>query len=153
MRDQAQTNGTENSKEEQPPRETARDLRDSPSPGDVFRPGPVRLSRLRDEQCEGVSEAEREAAVEQNGLERRRKRTCWIRSIKGRGLGCTVIDRCLKKTKRRYLYIYMSIYFYKHTHIYYTSMSISKKLSRLDLEIHKVDHQDRLVIHHLSLKK
>jgi hypothetical protein len=112
MRDQAQTNGTENSKEEQPPRETARDLRDSPSPGDVFRPGSVRLSRLRDEQCEGVSEAEREAAVEQNGLERRRKRTCWIRSIKGRGLGCTVIDRCLKKTKLRYLYIYIYEYLF-----------------------------------------
>jgi hypothetical protein len=34
----------------------------------------------------------------------------------------------------------MIIYLYKYMYIYSTPMNTSKKLSRLDLEIHKFDH-------------
>jgi hypothetical protein len=35
---------------------------------------------------------------------------------------------------------------YKHTHAHFTSMSISERLSQLDLEIHEVDHQECLTV-------
>jgi hypothetical protein len=35
---------------------------------------------------------------------------------------------------------------YKHTRTHPTPMSTSEKLSRLDLEIHKVGYQERLTI-------
>jgi hypothetical protein len=41
-------------------------------------------------------------------------------------------------------HIYTSTYPYEHTHTHPTSMSTSERLSRLDLEIHKVGHQERL---------
>jgi hypothetical protein len=40
----------------------------------------------------------------------------------------------------------MRIHSYKHTHTYPTSMSTSERLSRLDLEIHKVGHQEHLTV-------
>jgi hypothetical protein len=40
----------------------------------------------------------------------------------------------------------MSTHIYKHTHVRSTSMSTSERLSRLDLEIHEVGHQERLTI-------
>jgi hypothetical protein len=36
----------------------------------------------------------------------------------------------------------MSTYLYEYMHAHPTLMSTSKKLSRLDLEIHEVDHQE-----------
>jgi hypothetical protein len=42
-----------------------------------------------------------------------------------------------------YIYTCMSIYFYQH--IYYISMSISERLSRFDLKIYEVGHQECLV--------
>jgi hypothetical protein len=38
------------------------------------------------------------------------------------------------------IYTYISIHSYKYMYIYSISMIIFKKLSRLDLEIHKIDH-------------
>jgi hypothetical protein len=35
---------------------------------------------------------------------------------------------------------------YEHTHAYPTPMSTSERLSRLDLKIHKVSHQERLTV-------
>jgi hypothetical protein len=35
---------------------------------------------------------------------------------------------------------------YEHTYAHPTSMSTSKRLNRLDLEIHKVDHQERFAV-------
>jgi hypothetical protein len=35
---------------------------------------------------------------------------------------------------------------YKHTHAHPISMSISERLSRFDLEIHKVDHQECIAV-------
>jgi hypothetical protein len=40
----------------------------------------------------------------------------------------------------------MNTHPYKYTYIYHTLMSISEKLSRLDLEIHEVGHQERLAV-------
>jgi hypothetical protein len=40
----------------------------------------------------------------------------------------------------------MSIHPYKYIHIYSTSMSISERLDRLDLKIHKVGHEERLTV-------
>jgi hypothetical protein len=42
--------------------------------------------------------------------------------------------------KYRYLYIYINTYPYEYMHAYTISISTSERLSRLDLEIHKVDH-------------
>jgi hypothetical protein len=39
-----------------------------------------------------------------------------------------------------------STYSYEHTHIQPTPMSTFKSLSRLDLEIHEVGHQERLAV-------
>jgi hypothetical protein len=44
------------------------------------------------------------------------------------------------------IHIRMSTHLYEHTHAHPTPMSISEKLSRLDLEIHEVGHQERLVV-------
>jgi hypothetical protein len=38
------------------------------------------------------------------------------------------------------------IFLYEHTHVHPTSMSTFERLDQLDLEIHEVDHQERLVI-------
>jgi hypothetical protein len=35
---------------------------------------------------------------------------------------------------------------YEHTYAHPISMSTSKRLNRLDLEIHKVDHQERFAV-------
>jgi hypothetical protein len=40
----------------------------------------------------------------------------------------------------------MSIYLYEHTYAYPISMSIFKRLNRLDLEIHEVSHQECIAI-------
>jgi hypothetical protein len=40
----------------------------------------------------------------------------------------------------------MSIYLYEHTYAHTTSMSTSERLSQLYLEIHEVDHQERIAI-------
>jgi hypothetical protein len=37
----------------------------------------------------------------------------------------------------------MNIHFYEHAHAHPTPMSTSERLSRLDLEIHKVSHKER----------
>jgi hypothetical protein len=46
------------------------------------------------------------------------------------------------------IYIYMDTQLYKHKHMYAhpISISISEILSRLDLEIHEVGHQEHLVV-------
>jgi hypothetical protein len=43
-------------------------------------------------------------------------------------------------------YTRMSTHFYEHTHAHHTPMSIFERLSRLDLEIHEVGHQERLAV-------
>jgi hypothetical protein len=43
-------------------------------------------------------------------------------------------------------HICMSTHSYEHTHAHHIPMSTSEKLSRVDLEIHKVDHQERLAV-------
>jgi hypothetical protein len=40
----------------------------------------------------------------------------------------------------------MNAYTYEHTHTHLTLMSTSERLSRLDLEIHKVGHQKYLTV-------
>jgi hypothetical protein len=35
---------------------------------------------------------------------------------------------------------------YEHMHTYFTLMSTSERLSRFDLEIHEVGHQERITI-------
>jgi hypothetical protein len=35
---------------------------------------------------------------------------------------------------------------YKYTYSHHISMSTSERVSRLDIEIHKVDHQERIVV-------
>jgi hypothetical protein len=40
----------------------------------------------------------------------------------------------------------MSIHTYEYTHTYFIPMSTSKKFNRLDLEIYKVSHQERLTV-------
>jgi hypothetical protein len=40
----------------------------------------------------------------------------------------------------------MSTHSYEHTHIHFTPMSTSKRLSRLDLEIYEVGHQECIVV-------
>jgi hypothetical protein len=43
-------------------------------------------------------------------------------------------------------HIYMSIYPYQYMYAHLILMSTSEKLSQLDLEIHEVGHQERLII-------
>jgi hypothetical protein len=43
-------------------------------------------------------------------------------------------------------YICMSTHPYKHTYAHHTLISISERLSRFDLEIHEVSHQERLTV-------
>jgi hypothetical protein len=40
----------------------------------------------------------------------------------------------------------MSTHPYEHTHVYVIPMTTSERLSRLDLEIHEVDHQECLAV-------
>jgi hypothetical protein len=40
----------------------------------------------------------------------------------------------------------ISIHSYEHMHVYTIPMSTSERLNRLDLEIHKVDHKERLAV-------
>jgi hypothetical protein len=40
----------------------------------------------------------------------------------------------------------MSTHPYEHMHTHPTPMSTSERLSRFDLEIHEVDHQERLTV-------
>jgi hypothetical protein len=40
----------------------------------------------------------------------------------------------------------MSTHPYEHTHAHLTSMSTSERLSRLDLEIHEVGHQEHIAV-------
>jgi hypothetical protein len=44
------------------------------------------------------------------------------------------------------IHTHMSTHPYEHTHVHPTPMSTFKRLSRLDLEIHEVGHQERLVV-------
>jgi hypothetical protein len=44
----------------------------------------------------------------------------------------------------------MSTHRYEHTHAHPTPMSTSERLSRLDLEIHEVGHQERLTVDGMS---
>jgi hypothetical protein len=41
---------------------------------------------------------------------------------------------------------HMSTHSYEHTHVHSTPMSTSERLSRLDLEIHEVGHQEHFVV-------
>jgi hypothetical protein len=41
---------------------------------------------------------------------------------------------------------YMSTHPYEHTHTHSTSVSTSERLSRLDIEIHKIGHQERITV-------
>jgi hypothetical protein len=52
------------------------------------------------------------------------------------------------KNTDTYIYIYMDTQLYKHKHMYAhpISISISEILSRLDLEIHEVGHQEHLAV-------
>jgi hypothetical protein len=43
-------------------------------------------------------------------------------------------------------YIHMSTHLYKYTHTQSTPMSISERLSRLNLEIHEIGYQECLVV-------
>jgi hypothetical protein len=45
-----------------------------------------------------------------------------------------------------HILIYIQALISMNTHADHTSMSNSERLSRLDLEIHEVDHQNRLTI-------
>jgi hypothetical protein len=40
----------------------------------------------------------------------------------------------------------MSTHPYEHTHVYSTPISTSERLSRFDLKIHEVGHQERIAI-------
>jgi hypothetical protein len=40
----------------------------------------------------------------------------------------------------------MSTHPYEHTYVHSTPMSTSERLSRFDLEIHEVGHQERLAV-------
>jgi hypothetical protein len=40
----------------------------------------------------------------------------------------------------------MSTHSYEYTHAHSSTMNTSEKLSRLDFEIHKVGHQERLTV-------
>jgi hypothetical protein len=40
----------------------------------------------------------------------------------------------------------MSTQFYEHTHVHLTPMSTSERLSRFDLKIHEVSHQELLTV-------
>jgi hypothetical protein len=40
----------------------------------------------------------------------------------------------------------MSTHPYEHTHAHPNSMSISERLSWLDLEIHEISHQERIAV-------
>jgi hypothetical protein len=40
----------------------------------------------------------------------------------------------------------MSTHPYEHTHTHSTSVSTSERLSRLDIEIHKIGHQERITV-------
>jgi hypothetical protein len=44
------------------------------------------------------------------------------------------------------IYIRIITYPYEHTYIHLTSMSTSERLSRFDIEIHKVSHQRRIAV-------
>jgi hypothetical protein len=44
------------------------------------------------------------------------------------------------------IYTRMSTHPYEHTHVYSTPISTSERLSRLDLEIHEVGHQEHIAI-------
>jgi hypothetical protein len=45
-----------------------------------------------------------------------------------------------------FIHIRMSTHPYEHTHAHLIPMSISEKLSRLYLKIHKVSHQERIAV-------
>jgi hypothetical protein len=40
----------------------------------------------------------------------------------------------------------MSIHLYEHMYAHHIPMSISKRLSRLDLQIHKIGHQEHITV-------
>jgi hypothetical protein len=40
----------------------------------------------------------------------------------------------------------MNIYIYKYTHVHFIYMNASERLSRLDLEIHEIGHQECLAV-------
>jgi hypothetical protein len=44
------------------------------------------------------------------------------------------------------IYTCMIIYSYKYTHTYSISMNASERLSRFDLKIHEIGHQERLTV-------
>jgi hypothetical protein len=43
-------------------------------------------------------------------------------------------------------HIFMNIYLYKYTHVHFIYMNTSERLSRLDLEIHEIGHQECLAV-------
>jgi hypothetical protein len=60
-----------------------------------------------------------------------------------------------RNTVQTYVLIHISIHSYEHMYVHPTPMSISERLSRFDLEIHEVGHQecftvDRKVTSHLK---
>jgi hypothetical protein len=48
----------------------------------------------------------------------------------------------MKHSTNTDIHTYMSTHSYEHTYTHHTLMSNSERLSRFDLEIHKVDHQE-----------
>jgi hypothetical protein len=53
---------------------------------------------------------------------------------------------CVKHSTNADLHTRTSTHPYEHTHAHSTLMSTSKRLSRLDFEIHEVGHQERLTV-------
>jgi hypothetical protein len=51
-----------------------------------------------------------------------------------------------KHSTNTYTHIRMSTHIYERTYAHPVSMNTSEKLSQLDLEIHKVGHQERFAI-------
>jgi hypothetical protein len=52
----------------------------------------------------------------------------------------------LRSTVQTQIHARTITHLYKHTHAHPTPMSTSERLSRFDLEIHEVGHQERLTV-------
>jgi hypothetical protein len=53
---------------------------------------------------------------------------------------------CFKHSANADIHIRMNIHLYEYTHIHSTSMNTFKRLSRFDIEIHKVSYSEYLAI-------
>jgi hypothetical protein len=61
-------------------------------------------------------------------------------------MGLMMGSQASRGSASRFTRTCISINLYKHTYTHHTSTSPSKRLSQLDLEIYKVDHQKRLAV-------